>query len=930
MNNPIVLKGVSRKYGKTYALEKVDLVFPNKGLIGIIGPSGSGKSTLLSLLSGLDCAYSGSIKVKGKELKKLSEEDRSALRLHHFGYVFQNYRLLELETAFTNVMVPMEAIYQGNKADLQEKARDLLSFVGLKDKVNQRVNTLSGGEKQRVALARALSSDPEIVLADEPTGALDSKSSEAVFALLRGVAEKTLVILVSHDVETAKLYCDKLVRLSDGKVVGVEEMDNEEAAKETPKSLKIKQRKKRADLSLGFLFRHSLSLAKAKPLRSLLSEITISLGLASLGIVSYLTSSIEGEIQNAFSSLVPTSTIVASCRNEIGSGVSNVYAASLEDAAYLVDEYPDLIEDYGTCLSLDYENWFKDENYFSYSTGTKQVILPGFSMRSINDFLWYKPGVGENVYPRPSVNMRNDQVILGLPYATMFNVCFSFYIQRNYQSLGDYIAGHGWKIILHATNYGYGFEDEELFEVVGIIATDKPIIYHENHRWNQNILLDTMKFRSSQKEEIASPQYVYEIPYLDLSCDIGDFFALSRKEEDMDRFVFEHVNSRYHPSLCEKGKKSDLRRLFVYSCDKFGAKWTELDQIMDGYPEILGRNPSSPGGYFSSSDSISSGFVNKAFLGPNQDDLLEVGESYGNLSLEEAMLPISLPMGVKDASYLTLGEGSVSFSSDLSSIKEGRRPEGLEECVLSKGLFEEWGKPTSIGMALEISGEAIGDRYERDFRYCELKVVGVKEEDIDTVYVINDWTIDAPYGLFDMSPFLLQPSGATFFCKKGSDTSSIISSLSKIFPQYKFADPSLEIGSSISSTLGYIQVILYAFSAIALAMAALLFIIVMVIMITENAHEGKLLFAIGLPRSSIGKLYLSHCYLYVGIGLLSSLAITISGQVMVKVYLGQAFGSGLKGGLSFLPLGLVGLAALAMLLLCHLLVAFISKRKRFD
>lgn len=927
--NAIVIKHLKRKFEKDSALAGISLSLPEKGLVGIVGHSGSGKSTLLNILGGLDVGYQGSAKVFGKEIKSLSEQERSHMRLHQFGYVFQNFRLLELESAWTNVAVPMEAIYETNNEDLRKKALDLLSFVGLEKKAEQRVNTLSGGEKQRVALARALSCDPKIVLADEPTGALDEKGAAMVLGYLQGIAKKALVLLVTHDEEAAKEYCPRIIRFSDGRIAEDIENPIKEDKSLAPTSLAIIKRKEKAELSRKFVFRHTLTLARAKLFRALIAEAAISLGLGVLGVVTYITSSIENEIQASFSSLIPSSTIVMTPRDDNAQPIGNVYSGSLEDAAYLVDEYPDLISDYGTCLALDYENWFCDDNYFSYSSGSSFSVLPGFSMRHINDFLWYSPTDGQMVYPRPVTNMRKDQVILGLPYATMFNVCYSFHIQRNYQALGDYISSRGWNIILHASHIEWGFVDEELFEVVGVIATDKPLIYHTDHRFNRSILLDTMNFYSSQTSDVVSPQYVLEIPYVELLCDVAAFLSLSRKEEAMSRYVFEHVSSYYHPCFCSPGERSEVKRLFLYSCDKNGVAWTDIDAITSSYPQIRGRNVASSGGYFASGDSVMTGFMTKAFVSSDAEKVVEVGEIYSSLPVNEADLPLSLPENVLDASYLSLGAGSLSISSDLSSLTSGRAPQGLEECVLSSSLYKKWGKPKAITMGLEISAETVGDRYQRDFRYVELKVVGTKEAELDTMFVVSDWTVDAPFALFDMSPFLLEPCGAVFFLKENVDSSKVISLLTKSYPQYRFVDPSGEIGASLSSTIGYVQVVLYAFSGIALTLGALLFVIAMAIVISENAHEGALLFALGIPRSSLSRLFLGHCYLYVVLGLLASTVLSLFSQLAVKAYLGQTFGSGIKGGIAYLPfLVILGVATL-FLLGSHLIIEMMVRKQHF-
>ena len=578
---------------------------------------------------------------------------------------------------------------------------------------------------------------------------------------------------------------------------------------------------------------------------------------------------------------------------------------------------------------MDYENWFIDDNYFSYQAGASYQILPGFTVRHINDYLWYSPGGKEIVYPRAATNMRTDQVILGLPYAAMFSTCLSFHIQRTYQALGDYISSQGWDIILHASHIDWGFEDEELFEVIGVIQTDVPLLFHSDHHWNTKILLDHMKFRSSQTEEVISPQYVMEIPYLELSCELEDFRKLCRKEEEMSRFIFEHVNSSYHPSFCVPGKRCEQNRLFLYSCDKSGALWSDIERIQNESPLIEGRNIISSGGYYAPSSAVMNGFLGKAFLGCDEEKLFEVSETFADLPLDQAELAMSLPSNVMDASYLAMGDSALRISAAKPALTSGREPEGLEECVLSETLYSRLGQPEIVFFALEISHEEIGDRYHREFRTVPIKVVGVAKEDFATMFVISDWTSDAPFALFDMSPFLLEPTGAMFFAEKGSDTAALVERLNREYPRYRFVDPSLEIGSSIASTLDYISVVLYAFSAIALVMSGLLFVITMALSLGESSHEGRLFFALGLPRTTLLRLSFSQCVLLIGLGLVASCLLTLGAELGVKFYLGSTFGSGIRGSLSPFPFLWIAIAASSFLILAFLVLAGRAKMRDF-
>jgi lipoprotein-releasing system ATP-binding protein len=191
----------------------------NKGeFLAITGPSGSGKSSLLYLLGLLDAPSDGEVIICGQPTSKLSEDDRANVRLTKCGFVFQFHFLLPEFTSLENVLLPMRAAGKMSEKEMQERGLELLTSLGLKDHAQKRPNQLSGGQRQRVAISRALSNRPEIIVADEPTGALDTTSTEQVFSILREIADSgRTVVVVTHDPALAA-RADRRVHIVDGKI----------------------------------------------------------------------------------------------------------------------------------------------------------------------------------------------------------------------------------------------------------------------------------------------------------------------------------------------------------------------------------------------------------------------------------------------------------------------------------------------------------------------------------------------------------------------------------------------------------------------------------------------------------------------------------------------------------------------------------------
>lgn len=198
-------------------LHSLDLTIPSGQFVSIIGPSGSGKSTLLGLIAGLDAPSSGQILLEGKEITRMTEDDLAVLRGDLVGFIFQSFHLIPSLTAFENILVPMEI--KGG-ANAKSRAQALLDEVGLHDRGHHYPSQLSGGEQQRVAIARAFANNPRILLADEPTGNLDSRNGAHIFDLLLRINRErgATLVLVTHDDELANL-ADRRISLRDGKVV---------------------------------------------------------------------------------------------------------------------------------------------------------------------------------------------------------------------------------------------------------------------------------------------------------------------------------------------------------------------------------------------------------------------------------------------------------------------------------------------------------------------------------------------------------------------------------------------------------------------------------------------------------------------------------------------------------------------------------------
>ena len=201
-----------------HALKGINLRFRKNEFVSILGASGCGKTTLLNIIGGLDHYTSGDLIINGKSTKMYKDRDWDVYRNHRIGFVFQSYNLIPHQTVLGNVEIAL-TIAGVSKAERKRRAEEALKKVGLEAEMHKRPNQLSGGQMQRVAIARALVNNPEILLADEPTGALDTETSVQIMNLIREIAGERLVIMVTHNPELAEEYSSRIVRLQDGLVV---------------------------------------------------------------------------------------------------------------------------------------------------------------------------------------------------------------------------------------------------------------------------------------------------------------------------------------------------------------------------------------------------------------------------------------------------------------------------------------------------------------------------------------------------------------------------------------------------------------------------------------------------------------------------------------------------------------------------------------
>jgi putative ABC transport system permease protein len=279
------------------ALNGVSLRFRESEFVSILGKSGCGKTTMLNIIGGLDRYTSGDLIINGKSTKEYKDGDWDVYRNRSIGFVFQSYNLIPHQTVLANVELAL-TLSGVSKAERRERAKAALEMVGLGDQLKKKPSQMSGGQMQRVAIARALVNDPDILLADEPTGALDSHTSVQIMEILAEVAKKKLVIMVTHNPDLAEEYSTRIVRLSDGEVISdsapYAEADDEQNAEEIKPIPKKKQPKiKKKPLTLKTALSLSLNNLMTKKARTVLTSFAGSIGIIGIALILALSNGIQ-------------------------------------------------------------------------------------------------------------------------------------------------------------------------------------------------------------------------------------------------------------------------------------------------------------------------------------------------------------------------------------------------------------------------------------------------------------------------------------------------------------------------------------------------------------------------------------------------------------------------------------------------------------
>lgn len=921
----IKVKSLNKKYGSHQVLVDVNLNLPEKGFITLFGASGSGKTTLLNIIGGIEREYDGNVDIKNTNLECLSEEDIRSFRINNIGYIFQNFNLINQETVFENVKVVLDAIAILDEKTKVRRVNDILRKLKIIELAKKPVNKLSGGEKQRVAIARAIINNPILILADEPTGALDEVNSENIYKILKKISYSSLVIVASHD-EQIKKYADQIYEISDGAInsLTINESNKDKGLELIGGSFK----RKKTSLPLDFKIKHSLRKIKLKKYRSLITNGVLSLALSGIGISLIISSSISSRVNEALSDLLNGNQIVMNLKQENYNPINNVYSAPKEKVYEIKDNYEEYITGVGTTYLVNFEDFFKSKNSFYISSTEYKIDVPSLSARTINDYKVIDDDYQNMTYPYLPSKLNDDQLVLGLSYVDMVNICFSLKIQRSYASLGEYIRLNKLFITLEVSNELWQYEDEQLFQVSAVCETSKSMFFHYLETWNEIVFEEKMMLPSDDDTTHEYPWEMHKIYFLRTLLDPAYFINEISYNDAYYDYVFERTSSDYHPLLCKIGEVCAEKRVIVYYADKNSIDLGIVRRISELEPKLSNYYLTSDYGYSSFASAMMNGFSKNVYASLNENDVYSAIEA--DEKIDDISLKIDLPKGTINGNYLNGLSGGLRFSSFAKSILKGRMPKNLDEIAISKGLEEEF---NNVGYGKEMYLSSITYEYldengklNKEYQVTKLNIVGIIDEEKPYLYHSNDWSISFFRDKLGVSSFQLVPVGVVFELDDDVDTKGICDRFGNIFSDYNFKSPSIEITSSINSTLEYANIILIAFSILAIVISLLLLATIVMINIIESKGEIEMFRYIGISSKESESIFIFQSLIQGIIAFLISSFELIFIDFFITKILGDNLHTSLNYKFNYLPIVVIFFVSILMSYFVSLFITKIIKK----
>ena len=878
-----------------HALKGISIEFRKNEFVAILVPSGCGKTTLLNIIGGLDKYTSGDLSINGKSTKQFNDADWDSYRNHSVGFVFQSYNLIPHQTVLANVELALTLSGVG-KAERRKRAIDALNKVGLGDQLNKKPNQMSGGQMQRVAIARALVNDPEILMADEPTGALDSATSVQIMDLLKEVAKDRLVIMVTHNPELAEKYATRIVRCLDGEVISDSDpyVYNAEVEKNAEK--KILGRKK---TSMSFFTALSLSLNNlmTKKGRTILTSFAGSIGIIGIALILSVSTGVQTYINRVQEDTLSSYPITINAQEvDLTSMLTSLMSANQENQSETHE------------LDAVYENRIMSDLMDALSrTETRENNLEKFKefLENSDEIKEYASSIGYvydtdmNVY----VTDADGNIVKSDVLDLISRLYSELGVTASSSTLSSYMQMDAWQELLS------GMDGElinplmkERYEVVSgrwpenydevVVAVDENneisdvMLYALGLKTMDQILDDMDAAASGEGDTIEEQSWSYDgILGLDfriiLNCDkyqkSGDGYIDATTTEAGLKYLYESDNSIKVKVVGIIRKSDNAVSSFLNGAVGYTSALTDyiLDRVSSS--ELIAMQKENP-----DVDVLTGLKFPVEGEEPSEDEIkAAVDEWSASLSEQEKAVAYTQILSVPSDEYLSAG---------IEQFRQNLTPESEDEMLLQaimsqtqmdeqtiRSYIEQMDEEEKEGYMTQIISAAVAQQYaaqaqEQLGAYTTEQLAAMYDatplttEQYSYVYenllpaTVSDSTYEQNLKLLgDVdkgSPSSIYIYASTFEDKDNiSDLITTYNESAADEDQISYTDYVKLLMSSITTIINAISYVLIAFVAISLVVSSIMIGIITYISVLERTKEIGILRAVGASKRDISRVF---------------------------------------------------------------------------
>lgn len=898
----IELRNVSKQFNHRYVLKNVNVTLPRFGLVIINGQSGCGKTTLLNILSTL-LDLEGEIVFDGKYYSHLSENDKEIIRSQRLGFIFQDYKLFEFETVKANISLFLDITFGDKKKKKDKRLKDLLKVVNLSRKENELVSHLSGGEKQRVAIARALANSPSIVLADEPTGNLDSYNSEVVMQLLQKISASSLVLMVSHDQEITKKYADQIIYMRDGQIKKIV-YQNKKKHKEYLPVLSLNNKTKSRLLPFSFLFRHTLNSIKRRKWRTMFITMVTSLGLIGVGLASTLSSIISSNLNRSYASILDDDRLIMS-NKETMTGYDIVSSLDFDSVNEIYADYKEDIDYVGVYYANDFDRMFT-YNVASLDSSGLIKPIPGLSIKYINEFSLLNSGI--SILPERVDKLQNHEFVLAGPFAIVNELCYQLQIERTLESFSKYLERNDVYINFIVENSDWQYSGDFTLLLRGFVLSNRVLVYHSNPLWNEYILENKLTLPTTEYLNVNSkhPWDLRKGFFYSFKKNRDNFLKEHRFSYEYQDIDFEILDSKYYPNLCYGIEPYDCQRLLAI-------KRTKKDYM----PSFIGKYCKDSTKYVKSviygcsnayaiyDKSLMVGFAKNSYLSSSETDIEDIIDLLSYVKYESSQ-SISLPKGTVEGHFSKSNTHGFVFEPTYSLLS-GRRPLIYQEIVISNALANRLHLEDPINKSIYFTFPVVEDYLpngyiSRDFKTVSLKIVGLSNSAKLALHSDEGWSLLFFQTMLGISTLELNVENLAIKINKDYE-SAVIKKLSRAFPNYEVYSPLKDVRDSVDEICHYIEIILLIVSAASVLIASLILFICNYLHFMEAKKDIGLIRCLGSKKSESKKFVYFHAFIMTGL----SLALSIIELFVISFFLSKSLSSslGIESQFVFNPMSIV-------------------------